>query len=57
MAQSRPVTIDGSNGAYVKLSQDDEPKLSNILAVRKEAQRRGWDPIGILDDGSLEPHG
>lgn len=57
MAQSRTVTIDGSNGAYVKLPQDDEPKLSNIIAVRKEAQRRGWDPIGILNDGSLEPHG
>lgn len=49
MPVSRSAAIDGSNIAYLELSEAEDPKLSNILAVRKAAMQRGWEPTVIVD--------
>lgn len=49
MPESRSAIIDGSNIVYLELSQAEDPKLSNIQAVRKAAMERGWEPTVIVD--------
>lgn len=49
MPESRTAIIDGSNIACLERSQAENPKLSNILAVRKSPMERGWEPTVIVD--------
>ncbi|MDX1624195.1 MAG: hypothetical protein R3199_09455 [Gemmatimonadota bacterium] len=43
------IVVDGSNVAYVEPSEDGQPKVSNIQAVREALIDRGWDPVVIVD--------
>jgi hypothetical protein len=46
----RPVAVvDGANVAFIELSQQGEPKVSNLTAVQRELKERGYDPIVIVD--------
>ena len=41
--------VDGANIAYIEQSQQGDPKVSNILAVRAALEKRGYEPIIIVD--------
>ncbi len=47
--EKKPIVVDGANVAYVETSDDDEPKVSNIIAVKKSLEAKGYDPIIIID--------
>jgi hypothetical protein len=49
MSQADRIVIDGANVAYLELTESEEPKLANIIAVRKALEERGNDPIVIVD--------
>ena len=50
MASHRRVAVvDGANIAYLEKTQDGKPRVSNIIAVRKALEKRGFDPIVIID--------
>jgi hypothetical protein len=40
---------DGANIAYIERSRQGDPKVSNILAVRSALEKRGYEPIIIVD--------
>lgn len=46
---SRVAVVDGANVAYAELSAGGEPKVSNIVAVRRALEARGYEPIIIVD--------
>jgi len=46
---SRTVVVDGANVAYAELSDEGVPKVSNLVAIYQVLERRGYDPIVILD--------
>lgn len=41
--------VDGANIAYIEQSRQGDPKVSNILAVRAALEKRGYEPIIIVD--------
>ena len=45
----RIAVVDGANIAYSEQSQKGDPKVSNILAVRAALEKRGYDPLIIVD--------
>ena len=49
MAQQDIVVVDGSNVAYAELSQRGEPRVSNLVAMTKALEGRGYRPIVIVD--------
>lgn len=49
MAKNKIVVVDGSNIAYTEKTKDDKPKVSNIIAVQRALQDRGYQPIIIVD--------
>jgi hypothetical protein len=46
------ILVDGANVAFVELSATDKPKVSNLVAVRRALEERGYEPI-IIADASL----
>lgn len=49
MAHDKVAVVDGANVAYMESSHDGQPKISNLIAVRKALQERGYEPIIIID--------
>jgi len=49
MTLSKVVVVDGANVAYAELSQKGEPKVSNLIAVRRTLKQKGYEPILIVD--------
>ena len=49
MGKGRFIVVDGANVAYEEQTQDGKPKVSNIVAVRRELVQLGYEPIIIVD--------
>ncbi|HUZ01012.1 MAG TPA: hypothetical protein VMU89_11720 [Thermomicrobiaceae bacterium] len=49
MAEPKTVVVDGSNVAYEEVTPEGKPKVANLVAVRRELERRGYRPIIIVD--------
>ncbi|MBW3632196.1 MAG: hypothetical protein KY456_04120 [Chloroflexi bacterium] len=45
----RKIIVDGANVAYAEKGERGEPKLANLLAVRRQLQDLGYDPIIVVD--------
>ncbi|MFZ6028650.1 MAG: NYN domain-containing protein [Chloroflexota bacterium] len=43
------IVVDGANVAYAEVSHDGKPKVSNLVAVRRTLEARGYRPIFIID--------
>ena len=41
MTARRAAVVDGANVAYAEMSQGDQPKVSNLVAVRRAREERG----------------
>jgi hypothetical protein len=52
VADRRDIVVDGANVAFEELTKDGKPKVSNLVAVRRALEDRGFDPI-IFVDASL----
>jgi hypothetical protein len=48
-AKNKIVVVDGSNIAYAERAKDGKPQVSNLIAVQRALQARGWQPIIIVD--------
>lgn len=46
---SKNVLVDGANVAYAELSQDGDPKVSNLVAMCTALEGQGYEPIVIVD--------
>lgn len=49
MASKKLAVVDGANVAYVEQTTGGKPKVSNLVAVRKALEERGFDVIMIVD--------
>lgn len=49
MPKTTVAVVDGANVAFIERSQNGDPKVSNLIAVRKALQEKGFDPIIIVD--------
>lgn len=49
MDKKKIAVVDGSNVAFEEVSEAGAPKVSNLVAVRAELERRGYEPIIIVD--------
>jgi hypothetical protein len=49
VAKKKVIVVDAANVAFEERSKDGKPKLANILAVRRELEKRGYEPIFIAD--------
>jgi hypothetical protein len=45
----RKIVVDGSNVAFEEFSKGGTPKVSNLVAVRKHLEERGFHPMIIVD--------
>jgi hypothetical protein len=43
------ILVDGSNVAYAELSGNGDPKVSNLVAMRKHLRQKGYKPLIIID--------
>lgn len=43
------IVVDGANVAYIELSSHGDPKVSNLVAVRRALQEKGYEPVIIVD--------
>ena len=49
MSAEKLVVVDGSNVAHAERSHRGDPKVSNLIKVRKKLKRMGYDPLVIVD--------
>lgn len=49
MASARVTVIDGSNVAHLEKTKKGQPKVSNLIAVRRALEDQGLRPIIIVD--------
>lgn len=49
MNSRQVAVVDGANVAYIETSVKDEPRVANLVAVRRALEQRGYDPIIIVD--------
>jgi hypothetical protein len=49
VARKDIAVVDGSNVAYAELSEQGEPKVSNLVAVGRALEAHGYRPIVIVD--------
>jgi hypothetical protein len=47
--KSNAVIVDGANVAYAELSEEGDPKVSNLIAVCEVLESKGYQPIVIVD--------
>lgn len=47
--EGKKIIVDGSNVAYLERSSNGDPKIGNIVAVRKALTSKGYDPIIVVD--------
>ncbi len=52
MPQRNVIVVDGANVAYAERTKQGKPKVSNLVAVRRALEQRGYEPI-IIADASL----
>ncbi len=45
----RIAVIDGANIAYAERSEKGDPKISNLLAVHAALEKKGYEPLTIVD--------
>lgn len=43
------ILVDGSNVAYAELSENGDPKVSNLVGMRKHLRQKGYKPLIIID--------
>jgi len=43
------IVVDGANVAYVETSEEGQPKVSNLMAVRRTLEQKGYAPLIIVD--------
>jgi hypothetical protein len=43
------IIVDGANIAYEEKGKRGKPKLANLLAVRRQLQALGYDPVIVVD--------
>ncbi|TFG14607.1 hypothetical protein EU537_02775 [Candidatus Thorarchaeota archaeon] len=41
--------VDGSNVAYLELSENNKPKIDNLRKVSKKLETKGYRPVVIID--------
>ncbi len=49
MPSKNVIVVDGANVAYLERSKQGKPKISNLVAVRRTLEQKGYDPIIIVD--------
>ncbi|MBX6342575.1 MAG: Zc3h12a-like ribonuclease, partial [Thermomicrobiaceae bacterium] len=49
MGREKVAVVDGSNVAYEEQTKGGKPKVSNLVAVRRALEERGYHPIVIVD--------
>jgi hypothetical protein len=49
MGRNQTVLVDGANIAHIEKTQDDKPRMSNIVAVCKALREKGFKPLVIVD--------
>ncbi len=49
MADRRPVVVDAANVAYATQTDEEKPRVSNLVAMCKTLLERGYDPIFIVE--------
>ncbi len=52
MPHNKVIVVDAANVAYSERSKQGKPKVSNLVAVRRALEQKGYDPI-IIADASL----
>jgi hypothetical protein len=45
----KTAVVDGANIAYIEKSQKGDPKVTNILAVSSALEKKGFEPLVIVD--------
>jgi hypothetical protein len=45
----RVAVVDGSNVAYLELSEDNKPQIDNLRKVSKKLKTKGYKPVVIID--------
>jgi hypothetical protein len=43
------VVVDGANVAYAEVSRAGDPQVSNLVAVQRVLEDKGFEPIVIVD--------
>jgi hypothetical protein len=49
VSDAKKAVVDGANVAFEERSEDDEPRVSNIVAVCKALEARGFEPVVVID--------
>ena len=53
MPERKPVVVDGSNVAFEETTAAGKPKVAHLVAVRRELERLGFDPIIVIVDAAF----
>lgn len=48
MAKSM-IVVDGANVAYAERSEEEKPRVSNMVAVKQALEERGYEALVIID--------
>ncbi len=43
------IVVDGANVAYVETSEEGQPQVSNLMAVHRTLEQKGYTPLIIVD--------
>lgn len=49
MGQKKTAVVDGSNIAFAERTQAGDPRVANLVAVRRALESEGFDVITIVD--------
>ena len=49
MEEKEPIVVDGANVAYAEMSKEGDPRVSNLVDMRRYLQQAGYTPIIIVD--------
>jgi hypothetical protein len=47
--KTNKVVVDGANVAYAEVSRAGDPQVSNLVAIRRVLEDKGFEPIVIVD--------
>jgi hypothetical protein len=47
--EAKKIIVDGANIAWEEKTEDGKPKLANILVVKRDLEKMGYNPIIIVD--------
>lgn len=49
MGKNKIIVVDGANVAYTEKTNTGKPKMSNLIALQRELEHKGFNPIIIVD--------